>query len=294
MPLVSVIIPFYNHRDWLEETLKSVFSQTYKDYEVILVNDGSKEDITDIIDKYGDKIIYREQANQGPAAARNLAMRIATGKYIAFEDSDDIWLPEKLEKQITFMEESGAVWSHTGFYYWWPEDDKTKIVDVSRDYGDIYKQRFVSVKMATPCVVIKKQVLDDEHLSFPVELRNGEDGYLFTKIARNHPVALVQEPLTKIRMRGTNSNSHAIERFRLQAASYDKLKKHKETIPGMILFIKSIYKLYSRIFTGKITPTKEYIAKCFWTLPFSMERIYVRYLAKHSNKDEKYILRWQG
>ena len=55
---VSIIIPFYNHRDWLEETLDSVFGQTYSDYEVILVNDGSKEIISDLIDKYGDKIIY--------------------------------------------------------------------------------------------------------------------------------------------------------------------------------------------------------------------------------------------
>ena len=293
MPLVSVIIPFYSHRDWLKESLESVFSQTYKDFEVILVNDGSKEDITDIIDQYGDKIIYREQENQGPAAARNHAMSIAKGKYIAFEDSDDIWLPEKLEKQIKFMEDRDAVWSHTGFYYWWPKDNRIKIIDVSRDYGDIYMQRFVSVKMATPCVVIKKQVLDDEQLSFPVEIRNGEDGYLFTKIAKNHPVALIQEPLAKIRMRGTNSNSHAIERFRLQADSYDKLKMQKETTPGMLLFIKSIYKLYSKLFVGEITPTKEFIAKCFWTIPFGMERMYVRYLAKQSKKDEKYILRWK-
>ena len=190
------------------------------------------------------------------------------------------------------MKECGAVWSHTGFYYWWPDDNKLKIVNVSRDYGDIYAQRLVSVKMATPCVVIKRQLLIDEDLTFPIEYRNGEDGHLFSQIARNHPVALIQEPLAKIRMRGTNSNSHAIERFRLEAETFDKLKKQMLASTPMLLIIKGIYKLYSRIFIGSITPFKEFLAKCFWTIPFGIERIYIRYLANHSNKDEKYILRW--
>ncbi len=287
---VSIIIPFYSHKDWLLESLESVFSQTFKDFEVILINDGSQEDISDIINTYGDKIVYLTQVNQGPAAARNYGISIAKGKYIAFEDSDDLWLPNKLEKQIGFMESCGAEWSHTGFYYWWPNNNKLSIVDVTREYGDIYMQRFISVKMATPCVVIRRDLLEKERLSFPVEYRNGEDGVLFTKIAQNHPVALVEEPLAKIRMRGVNSNSHAIERFRLGALQYKKMCANRKSFPSMMIFIKSIYYIYSKLFNGRITKKNEFFAKCLWTIPFGLERIYVRYLAKHANKDKKYYL----
>lgn len=291
MPIVSVIIPFYSHKDWLTEALESVFSQTLNDIEVILVNDGSKEDISDLLMRYGDKLIYIEQDNKGPAAARNKGLSVATGEYVAFEDADDIWYPNKLEKQIAFMKKIDAVWCHTGFYYWWPERNKYKLVDTSRDYGDIYLQRFVSVKMATPCVVIKKCILDKENIVFPENLRNGEDGALFTQIAKNHPVALISEPLAKIRMRGANSNTHAIERIRLQADEYLSIKNNQLKVGKIILFIKKIYYYESKLLKGDITQTKETIAKLLWAFPFIIERIYVRYLAKHVHKDDRFILR---
>ena len=95
---VSVIIPFYSRLDWLYEAIESVLAQTYPIHEIILVNDGSKEDLTEFLDKYGKRIIYLKQENAGPAAARNNGIRRATGDYIAFEDSDDVWMPTKLEK----------------------------------------------------------------------------------------------------------------------------------------------------------------------------------------------------
>ena len=292
MPVVSVIIPFFRNREWLVEALESVFSQSFKDYEVILINDGSPEDISDIINKYNN-IVYRKQNNQGPAAARNLGISLAKGKYIAFEDSDDIWLPTKLEKQISFMEKTGAKWSHTGFYFWWPNSNRTIIADNCKDYGDIYLQRLVSVKMATPSVVIEKSLLDKEKLIFPVNIRNGEDGALYTQISKKYPVALVQEPLVKVRMRGSNSNTHAIERFRLNAHSYKVMKKHPEDYSSVIIFIKGIYYLYSKSFNGKETKLKEFLAKIFWFFPYTIERIYVRYLQNFTKKDGNLILRWE-
>lgn len=89
MKTVSVIIPFHSHIDWLYEAIESVLAQSYPIHEIILVNDGSKENMTEFIAKYGDKIQYVYQENAGPAAARNNGIRHATGDYIAFEDSDD-------------------------------------------------------------------------------------------------------------------------------------------------------------------------------------------------------------
>lgn len=290
-PKVSVIIPFYSHKGWLEESLESVFNQTFDDFEVILVNDGSKEDITDLINKYQGRVLYFEQENQGPAAARNFGISKASGKYIAFEDSDDIWHPSKLEKQIAFMEERNLLWSHTGFNYWWPETGKESPIDVSLVYGDIFFQRHISIKIATPCVVIDREFLIKEGLLFPVQLRNGEDSEMWGRIAKLQPLGLVQEPLVNIRMRGTNSYSHAIERFRIGAEAYVNLKNSKEKFPKGILMIKRIYYIYSKVFKGEITPVKEFIAKCLWTVPYAIERVYVKRLAKRSNKNEKYILR---
>ena len=289
MPIVSIIIPFYSHKDWLIESLESVFAQSYSDYEVILVNDGSKEDIRDVLETYKGRIVYLEQENQGPAAARNYGMSVAKGKYIAFEDSDDLWLPNKLEEQVLFMEEKNLIWSHTGFYYWWPETGKLKDVCVDKDYGDIYVQRFISVKTATPCVMIRRDFLEKEQLRFPVNYRNGEDDVVWTAIARKSPLGLVNHPLAKIRMRGTNSNTHAIERFRNNDVLYKKLQEDIENIPRGVIHIKRIYHYYAKLFSGNITPFKEFLAKCLWTIPFSLERVYLKFFIKKSEEESRYI-----
>src|SRR5690554_960556 len=112
-PLVSVIIPFYSRSDWLEEAVESVLNQTYDKIEIIVINDGSKENLNKFLKKYGKKIIYYTQENRGPGAARNQGMKIAKGKYLSFLDSDDLWLSNKTERQIFFMEKENVVWSHT-------------------------------------------------------------------------------------------------------------------------------------------------------------------------------------
>ena len=103
MKKVSVIIPFYNGITRLSEAVQSAINQTYNNLEIIIVNDGSPEDVSDFLEKYGDDIKYFYKENGGPASARNFAIQKATGDYIAFLDSDDIWLPTKTEKQIQFI-----------------------------------------------------------------------------------------------------------------------------------------------------------------------------------------------
>ncbi len=106
-PQVSVIIPAYNCAEFIVETLDSVFSQTFKNYEIILVNDGSldSEKLEKILMPYFNNIVYIKQENSGAAAARNTAIKNARGEFLAFLDSDDIWLPEYLEAQINQIAE---------------------------------------------------------------------------------------------------------------------------------------------------------------------------------------------
>jgi glycosyltransferase involved in cell wall biosynthesis len=111
MPVVSVIIPAYNVADYIGVALASVFGQSYTDFEVIVINDGSTdgERLELAMRPYLPRIIYLQQQNRGPSAARNLGIRHARGEYLAFLDSDDSWLPEYLTEQIEFLRSESSL-----------------------------------------------------------------------------------------------------------------------------------------------------------------------------------------
>lgn len=113
-PLVSVIIPTYNSAHFVPVAVQSVLDQTFKNVEVILVNDGSTDDTDRVIKPFGRAINYITTENKGVAHARNVGMRVAQGKYIAFLDADDLYLPHKLALQVSFLEthpEAGMAWT---------------------------------------------------------------------------------------------------------------------------------------------------------------------------------------
>ena len=103
LPLISIVIPTYNSAKFITEALESVFAQTYSNYEVIVVDDGSTDDTQQVLESYQNKISYTYQENQGVAAARNKAIAIATGELIAFLDADDLFLPDKLQHQVNLF-----------------------------------------------------------------------------------------------------------------------------------------------------------------------------------------------
>jgi glycosyltransferase involved in cell wall biosynthesis len=107
--LISVIIPVYNRTDLLPRAVNSVLNQTYDNLEIIVVDDGSTEDIEGVLDKFDDVRIHyiRHEANRGVAAARNTGMRFAHGEYVAFLDSDDEWFERKIERQLSDLIERG-------------------------------------------------------------------------------------------------------------------------------------------------------------------------------------------
>ena len=115
--LVSVITPSYNSEKYIGKTIESVISQTYSNWEMIICDDCSKDRTEAIVKSYKDDRIkfIRNEKNSGAAYSRNNAIRAAKGQYIAFVDSDDLWLPDKLEKQINFMQENDIAFSYT--YY---------------------------------------------------------------------------------------------------------------------------------------------------------------------------------
>jgi glycosyltransferase involved in cell wall biosynthesis len=180
-PKVSVIIPSYNCGQYVTKAIDSVLEQTYKEYEIILVDDGSKDGTKKTVEKYLQFINfnYIYQQNKGLAAARNIGIRNARGKYIALLDADDWWSPTKLEKQIKVFEgDSEIELVHSNVYVAY-EENKEKIEPycMNIDYNKLSKKKlfekilFWEADICVPTIIIKKTLLDkvgyfDEKLSY--------------------------------------------------------------------------------------------------------------------------------
>ena len=163
-PLVSVIIPCYNAEKVLKYTLDSVINQTYKNLEIICINDCSKDNTLDLLKDYSEMdkriVVLSNEKNSGVAQTRNNGLKIAKGEFISFVDSDDVWHLEKIEKQIKFMIENNCDLTYTAVQF---IDDNGKItgktfkVPTSVSYKQLLKQNIITLSSA----VISKKVLQD-------------------------------------------------------------------------------------------------------------------------------------
>lgn len=219
---VSVIIPFYNEIGWLIEAIESVLQQTYPIHEIIVINDGSKEDVSALLNLYKDKIRYYYKENGGPSSARNLGIELATGDYISFLDSDDIWLPTKMEIQMETMIKQNAVWSHAAYETFDTVDGKiVKQIDISKYNGMIFPQMLYSNPIATPSLVIKRDVLlKNPSWRFNERMRYGQDQYLWMCIAQKYDICAINDVLVKVRVRGSNAALRARVQLRAKALIY--------------------------------------------------------------------------
>jgi glycosyltransferase involved in cell wall biosynthesis len=166
-----------------------------------VIDDGSTDGTGKILKKYGDRIKYIFQENSGPASARNKGLKIARGEYIAFLDADDIWLPAKLEKQISLFRQrknlgmvtTGACSFDEKGVYNFSTDKRKKLMQ-----GDIAKNIFLYSDVGTPTVMARKRVFDDIGL-FDESIRYGEDDNMWIRIASHYEVELIDEILLKVR-----------------------------------------------------------------------------------------------
>ena len=120
LPLVSIVTPAYNCANKIEETINTVLQQSYRNWELLIVDDCSKDDTATVVEEWIKKDarikLFRQEKNGGASMARNRAILESSGKYIAFLDGDDMWLPEKLEKQIGFMMDNDYYFSYSPYY----------------------------------------------------------------------------------------------------------------------------------------------------------------------------------
>ena len=199
-PKVSIILPTYNRAHIIEKAIQSVLNQTYQDFELIIVDDGSTDNTEEIIKKLQEKdkrIRYiKLETNKGAAAARNEGIKIAHGKYITFQDSDDEWLPEKLEKQMKIFETTPEdIIVYTGFWRI-DGDEKTYIPDIniSNREGYIHKELLKGNFVGTPSILLKKETLEKVAL-FDECLQRCQDWDLVIRLSEYYNFKLIDEPL---------------------------------------------------------------------------------------------------
>ena len=207
--MISIIIPTYNRAKFIKRAIDSALDQTYQNFEIIIVDDGStdntKEVLTDYINQGKMKYIYEK--NSGPGIARNAGVEHAKGELVAFLDSDDEWMPDKLEKQIKILESRGkdaAVFSNIEYI----DENGNKIGELflkARPYeGKILKQLLIENFIATSSVIAPKHMIKEAD-GFARNRRLfaiGEDHLLWLKIADKAEFYFISEPLVKYHVHG--------------------------------------------------------------------------------------------
>lgn len=278
-PLISVIVIFFNEEQFIEAAIKSIFAQTYSNWELLLVDDGSTDESTTIARRYGDlyptKVCYLEHAghkNRGMSASRNLGIANAKGDLIAFLDADDIWLPQKLERQTAALvsrPEVEMVYGPTQWWYSWTNDPKDCLLDFIHDIGvppNVVIQppelliRYLRTEGISPCtcsVLIRRKAI--ERVGRFEEIFRGlyEDQAFFAKICLSSPVFVMSECFARYRQdkysnplsqQEVNQQAEARQVFLNWLSTYLKTKEIDDRAVWKALKTEMLPYRYPRIF----------------------------------------------
>jgi glycosyltransferase involved in cell wall biosynthesis len=209
LPKVSVITAAYNHVQFVRQSVESVLNQTYRDFEHIVVDDGSSDGTAEVLKTFGDRIKYIRQANRGAHAAINAGIRESSGEYIAILDSDDAWLPHKLERQMPAFEESpeaGMVYAQACIIDGQSNlknngaPEGKPVINSQRAFEELLQSNFIPVLTA----VIRRDCLEDVGF-FKESLKALSDWDLWLRIALKWPIVFIPEPLGLYRLHGSNT-----------------------------------------------------------------------------------------
>jgi len=207
MPTVSVIIHTYNNEQFIAETIDSVLKQTYNDYEIIVVDDGSVDGTRDALLPYTQKIRYHYKENGGIASAKNAGIALSKTEYIAFLDHDDLWVPDKLKLQIEYFNKNpqvGLVYAkYTSF-----RDGKELRTKPDKGYsGWVFKELLSKSFIQTSTVMVKRECLNavgpyDESFSL------GDEYDMFLRISKKFQCGFIDKQLTRYRVHDTNASKN--------------------------------------------------------------------------------------
>ncbi len=232
--LVSIIVPVYNAAAYIEETIRMVVAQSYQDWELILIDDCSKDGSKKVIEAYLQNLsvdaswkkrirLICKENNQGAAMARNTGIDAANGRYIAFLDADDIWMKDKLEKELAFMQKKQAAFAFTAYEF---GDEKArgtgKIVHVPQTLT--YHQALSRTVIFTTTVLLDREKISNELIHMPVV--KSEDTALWWQILRNGYTAYgLDEVLAIYRRPASSLSSNKLEAIKRIWYLYRKQEK---------------------------------------------------------------------
>lgn len=238
MPKVSAIIPTYNAMTYLSETVDSVLHQTFTDFELIIVDDGSSDRTVQWVSELEDpRVRLICQENQGATVARNTGITEARGEYIAFLDHDDLWHPTKLEKQVRCLDENPTV----GLVHTWmvlvdEHGKSTGRVMNSNAEGDIWKQLLEKNTVASSSVMLRRCCFETVGVFSPSrDFYTVEDWEFWIRIAAHYPFAMIKEPLLSWRQHANNGSKN----WRLMEQAYRLvIEKAFDAAPPELLYLK--------------------------------------------------------
>lgn len=251
--IVSVVIPCYNHGNYLPVAIESIINQSYKNFEIIVIDDGSIDNTKEVCDKY-PIVKYIYQTNAGLSAARNTGIKYATGGYLVFLDADDWLLENALENNLEILiDNSNLAFVSGGYKLFYEPEDKTWVVqkEINKDsYSSLLEGNFIGMHAT---VMYQRWVFDT--FKFDTTLRYCEDYDLYLKIARNHPVYHHTALIAVYRIHDSNmsSNYSAMMKYALLVLSNNKkdLRSANEKLSykNGIAFWKSYYseKIYNNM-----------------------------------------------
>lgn len=232
-PKVSVITPAYNTAGYIGETLESIFAQTYRDFEVVVVNDGSPDtpELEAALGPYRSRIVYLEHENGGPAAARNAGIRVARGAYVAFLDSDDLWEPDYLAVQIGMLEADPAIDAlyPNGRTFGEGAAVGLTAMDLSPSDGPVTLERVLDERCNIPIYATARRDAVVRAGLFDETFRRAEDYELWLRML--HTGARIEyhsRPLVRYRVR---SGSQSSDEGRQLRAGLQVLDKVERTMP---------------------------------------------------------------
>jgi glycosyltransferase involved in cell wall biosynthesis len=247
MPKVSVIIPACNAMRYLPKTLDSVLQQTFTDFEVLIINDGSSDTIIEWGSKIADtRVQLITQTNQGVSAARNAGISLSQGEYIAFLDADDLWESTHLYKQVSYLNNN----RETGVVYTWTQlidecDRPTGRIFVSHANGMIWQELLEKDVISTGSSAMVRRSCLDSVGGFDTELAHAEDLELWLRIARQYQIGVIKEPLTMYRQHPNNTTKN---REKMLHGLRMVFEKTFSTVPIEILHQRN--RAYASLFLG--------------------------------------------
>jgi len=208
MPVVSVIIPTYNRAAMLREAIESVRAQAVKNVEIIVVDSHSTDETAEVLRRAGADVMHLRQERLGVAAARNLGIQHASAAYIAFLDSDDRWLPGKLERQLAYLRdhpEVGLVYARMWSYHVdRPTERRLDPYVIARTFEELLNGPNA---VTTSTVLLRRECLDAVGLFNPA-LRAAEDHELWLRIAKKFPIACLDDVMGEYRRHGESINTN--------------------------------------------------------------------------------------